>query len=188
MASVSPAPRAASPVLADLLPGERVRDVLLVGGFALAIALGAQLSIMLPGGVPLTAQTFVVLLGAAALGPTRAASGAAVFLLVGLAGVPWFAASSGRTLGYIAGFVVASWVVGRCARAGWLTSYWRTAVAMVLGNLIIWSLGVPVLALVAGIGLPAALAAGVVPFLIGDAIKVALAVALLPSTQRLLNR
>ncbi len=176
-------------VLADLIPGQRVRDVALVGGYALAIAASAQLAFPLPGTpILVTAQTFVVLLGAAALGASRASIGAMLFLLVGLIGVPWFAHSSGASLGYIAGFVAAGLVVGACARAGWVDRYLSAAGVMVLGNLVIYALGVPVLAMVVGVGLLEAAAIGIVPFLVGDAIKIALATALLPSAQRLVTR
>ena len=181
--------RAAAPVLADLVPGERVRDVALVGAYALAIALGAQIAFPLPGTpVPVTGETFVVLLGAAALGTRRAALGGAVFLGAGLLGAPWFAASSGATLGYVFGFLAAAAVVGRFARAGWLRSFGRAAVAMLAGNAVIYALGVPVLALVTGLGPWAAITAGILPFLLGDAAKILAATALLPMTQRLVDR
>jgi biotin transport system substrate-specific component len=177
------------PVLADLLPGERVRDAVLVGTFAIAIALSAQLAFPLPGTpVPVTGQTFVVLLGAAALGPGRGALGAGLYGLVGLLGVPWFAVTSGASLGYVAGFVAAAWVVGRFARAGWLATWRGAAAAMVVGNLVIYTLGASVLALVVGVGPGAAVAMGVAPFLLCDLVKVAAATALLPATQRLLDR
>ena len=181
--------RASAPVLADLVPGERVRDAALVGTYALAIALGAQIAFPLPGTpVPVTGETFVVLLGAAALGTRRAALGAGAFLTAGLLGVPWFAASSGATLGYVFGFVAAAAVVGWFARAGWLRSLRGAAVAMLAGNAVIYALGVPVLALVAGFSPRAAVAAGVVPFLLGDAAKILAATALLPVTQRFVDR
>jgi biotin transport system substrate-specific component len=102
--------------------------------------------------------------------------------------VPWFAVTSGASLGYVAGFVAAAWVVGRFARAGWLASWRGAATAMVVGNLVIYALGASVLALVVGVGPGAAVAMGVAPFLLGDLVKVAAATALLPATQRLLDR
>ena len=181
--------RATVPVLADLVPGERVRDVALVGAYALAIALGAQIAFPLPGTpVPVTGETFVVLLGAATLGTRRAAFGAGTFLAAGLLGAPWFAVSSGATLGYVFGFVAAAAVVGWFARAGWLRSFRGAAVAMLAGNVVIYAFGVPVLALVAGLPPRAAVAAGVVPFLLGDVAKILAATALLPVTQRFVDR
>lgn len=177
------------PVLADLLPGARVRDAVLVGLYAFAIAASAQIAFPLPGTpVPVTGQTFVVLLGAAALGTRRAALGSALFLGVGLLGVPWFAATGGATLGYIFGFILASAVVGRFARSGFVDTHIGAAMAMIVGNLAIYACGVPVLMAVTGLGFPAALAAGVAPFLVGDAAKIAAATALLPFAQRLLPR
>jgi biotin transport system substrate-specific component len=181
--------RPVKPVLADLLPGERVRDVALVGLYALAIAASAQVAFPLPGTpVPVTGQTLVVLLGAAALGTGRAAIGASLYAVIGLIGVPWFAVSSGASLGYIAGFVAAAWVVGRFARAGTLSTTKGAAFAMVLGNLAIYALGATVLAIVLSVGPAEAFAMGVAPFLLGDAVKLAIATALLPATQRLLGR
>lgn len=180
---------ATGPVLADLLPGSLVRDVVLTGTYVLLIAAGAQVAVFLPNNpVPITAQTLVVLVGAAALGTTRAAVGGGAYFVLGVAGVPWFAATSGATLGYIAGFVVAAWVVGRFARAGRLTGYLGTAVAMVAGNAAIWVLGASVLSVVAGLGIVEAVGLGVVPFLPGDAIKIAIALVVLPTVQRAVEK
>lgn len=185
----SAAARPSTPVLADLVPWAWVRDVVLVGAFTVALAASSQLGFTLPGTpVPVTAQTFVVLLGAAALGPVRAGVGAAAFLTVGALGVPWFAVSGGTTLGYLAGFVLAAILVGRLARAGWTRTYRGAAAAMVLGNLAIYVVGASVLAVLLGLGPGAALAAGVIPFLLGDALKVAAATVLLPSVQRAVER
>jgi biotin transport system substrate-specific component len=187
--SSSSSASAVRPVLADLLPGERVRDALLVGAYAIVIAMSAQVAIPLPGTpVPVTGQTLVVLLGAAALGSTRAVFGASIYGFAGLLGVPWFAVTSGATLGYVAGFVVAAALIGSLARTQLLTTTRGAAGAMVLGNVVIYALGASVLALVLGLGLREALALGVVPFLLGDAVKIALATALLPATQRLIDR
>lgn len=175
-------------VLADLLPGARVRDAILVGTYALLIVASAQVAFPLPGTpVPVTAQTFVVLLGAATLGTTRAAIGGALFLGLGLAGVPWFAVSSGATLGYLVGFVAAAAIVGWCARRGWVATWRGAAAAMALGEAAILAFGVAGLMLMFGMSPWEAVAAGVVPFLIGDAVKLAAATALLPGTQRLLG-
>lgn len=176
-------------VLADLLPGARTRDAALVAVYALAIVASAQLAFPLPGTpVPVTAQTFVVLLGAAALGTWRAALGGALFLGLGLAGVPWFAVTGGATVGYLVGFVAAAAIVGALARRGWLASWRGAASAMLLGELVILALGTVGLMAVLGLSPVAAVAAGVVPFLVGDAVKVAAATILLPPTQRLLDR
>ncbi|MEX2486156.1 MAG: biotin transporter BioY [Nitriliruptoraceae bacterium] len=172
-------------VLADVIPGSRVRDVALVALHATAIALSAQVAFPLPGTpILVTGQTFVVLLGAAALGSARASSGALLFALLGLTGLPLFAHASGVSLGYIAGFVLASAVVGTLARRGWVDTAPRAAVSMIVGNLAIYLLGVPVVALVMGVGVLEAITLGVVPFLVGDAAKIALATVILPFVQR----
>lgn len=173
------------PVIADRFASTRVRDVAMILGFALAIALSAQVAFPLPGTpVPVTGQTFMVLLGAAALGPRRATLGAALFLVIGIAGVPWFTTTSGATLGYIGGFVLAAWLVGTLARRGWVNSFAGAAGAMIVGNVVIYALGVSVLAIIAGLSFNQALLAGAVPFLIGDAVKIALASVMLPFVQR----
>ena len=189
MSAISaPNPIAPGRVLADLVPGERVRDIALIGTFAAAIGLSAQVAVFLPfSPVPVTGQTFAVLLGAAALGAGRATLGASLYLVLGVAGVPWFTATGGASFGYIIGFVAAAWIVGRLARLGNDRTVARTVALMVVGNLVIYALGATGLALVLGVGIVEAILLGVVPFLIGDAAKLALAAALLPATWKLVG-
>lgn len=187
--SSSPLSARPLPVLADRLPGALVRDVVLVMGFAVAIAASAQIAVPVPGTPILaTGQTLVVLLGAAALGPSRATAGTLLFALVGFLGVPWFAVAGGASLGYIAGFVLAAALVGRLARRGLVDRPLGAAVTMVAGNFVILASGTLVLGLLLGLGPVEAIAAGAVPFLIGDAIKVAIATAVLPIAQRFVAR
>lgn len=175
--------------LADRLPGAVVRDALLVMGFALAIAVGARLRVPLPfTPVPVTAQTLVVLAGAGALGARRAGTGAALYAVVGLLGVPWFAVSSGATLGYVAGFVVAGVLVGAAADQGRLVRLGPSLATMALATASIYVLGAGVLALVLDVGPGRALALGVVPFLVGDAVKVALAALAIPTLEGIVRR
>jgi biotin transport system substrate-specific component len=175
--------------LTDLLPGERVRDVVLTLSFTLAIAGSAQLYLYLPGNpVPVTAETFVVLAGAIALGRARATVGALVFLALGSVGVPWFAASSGATLGYIVGFAVAALLLGTWASRGGARSVPAVAAAMVVGNLVIYAFGATWLGIVSGQGAGFAVEFGILPFLLGDAIKIAAAVAVLPTVWKLVDR
>lgn len=172
-------------VLADVPAASRTRDVVLVVAYAVAIALTAQVAVPLPfSPVPVTGQTFAVLLGAAALGPARAASGATLYLAAGVAGLPWFAASSGATVGYLVGFVLAGMLVGRWARAGADRTAIQSVALMAAGNAVIYTLGVAGLLVVADMSVTAAITAGVVPFLVGDALKIAAAAALLPATWR----
>lgn len=175
-------------VLADRVPGARVRDAVLVAGFALAIALSAQVAVPLPfTPVPVTGQTFVVLLGAASLGAGRAVLGSGLFLSLGAAGVPWFAVTGGATFGYIIGFVAAGALVGWLAGRGHDRTVLRSAALMLLGNLVIYAFGVTVLARVLGVGLGEALALGAVPFVAGDLLKIGLAAAVLPAAWRIVG-
>ena len=181
-----PAPR----VLGDVIPGGIVRDALLVVGGAAFTALSAQVSIPLPfTPVPLTLQTFAVLLAGAALGTVRGVLSMSLYLVAGVLGAPVFSNHTsgwgGASFGYVIGFVVAAAVVGRLAEGGATRGVARTAGVMVIGNLVIYAVGVPWLMAVANVSLPRALALGVVPFLIGDAIKVAAAAGLFPATWRL---
>ncbi|WP_327252760.1 biotin transporter BioY [Streptomyces sp. NBC_01244] len=189
-ASVSFRPGA---VLADLLPASRVRDIALVAGGAGLTGLAAQIAVHVDGlAAPITGQTFAALLVGTALGAGRGFLSLALYTLVGMAGVPWFAGGSsgagGATFGYVLGMLLASTVVGALARRGADRSVPRTAGAMVLGSAIIYAVGVPYLALSTGMSFGAAVAGGLTPFLIGDALKAALAMGLLPAAWKLLGR
>lgn len=181
------------PVLADLVPGALVRDAVLVAGGAALTGAAAQILIPVPGSpVPMTGQTFAALLVGAALGWKRGALSMALYLAVGAAGFGWFQNGSsglfGASAGYIVGFVLAGALVGALAGRGGDRTPLRTAGTMVLGNLAIYSVGVPWLMASTGFGLSTALEKGVVPFLIGDALKIAVAAALLPATWALVSR
>ncbi|BCJ47316.1 hypothetical protein GCM10010168_70950 [Actinoplanes ianthinogenes] len=178
-------------VLGDLLL-TRVRgaDVLLVTGGAALIGLSAQIAVPVPGSpVPVTGQTLAVLLCAAALGPWRGSAASLVYVVAGLAGVPWFAAGgsglTGATFGYLLGMIAAAAVVGALARRGAGRTAWRTILAMLLGNLIIYAVGVSWLAVSLHLTAATALRAGLVPFLLGDALKVLIAAGVLPAAWHL---
>ncbi|MFH8340528.1 biotin transporter BioY [Streptomyces sp. AM6-12] len=182
-ATVSARPGA---VLADLLPASRARDAALVLGGAALTGLAAQLSVPVPGSpVPVTGQTFAALLVGTALGARRGFLSLALYTLAGMVGVPWFAEGDSGTgavsFGYVLGMLLASAVVGALARRGADRSPLRTAGTMILGSAVIYAVGVPYLALAAHLSLGQAVAAGLVPFLIGDALKAALAMGLLPT-------
>ena len=167
----------------------RVLDAAGVAGLALAIALAAELRLPVPGTpVPVTAQTFVVLLGGGLLGARRGALGAALFGAAGLLGVPWFAVTGGATLGYVAGFVVAAALVGRAVERG--VSRRPLALLAVVGaaDALVLALGASVLALVLGLGAHEAFALGVAPFLIGESAKVGAVAALLVALSRATRR
>ncbi|NEA02826.1 biotin transporter BioY, partial [Streptomyces sp. SID10116] len=126
------------------------------------------------------------------LGARRGFLSLALYALVGMAGMPWFAeAGSGvaaPSLGYVLGMLLAATVVGALARRGGDRSVLRTAGTMVLGSAIIYAVGVPYLAAATGMSMTQAVAAGLTPFLIGDALKAALAMGVLPTAWKFLDR
>jgi biotin transport system substrate-specific component len=182
--------------LADALPGGMVRDIVLTVAYAGFVGLFAQLAIPLwftP--VPITGQTFAVLVGGAALGWRRALNGMLLYVAVGLAGVPWFSEGNGgisslakASFGYILGFVVASMVVGGLAGRRKDRSVGPAIAMFVAGSVIVYAFGLPWLMATAGIGLGTGLAKGVVPFLLGDAVKILVGAGLLPAAWALLRR
>lgn len=178
-----------APVLADVLPGTRVRDVTLVAGAALFTALLAQVSLPVPGSpVPITGQTLAVVLTAAALGPARGVSGQALYLLLGAVGLPFYSDASsgfdvitGATGGYLVGFLPAAWLIGLAARRR-QDRQLRTAVPLfIAGQAVIFAIGVPWLAAAADLSAGAALEAGFYPFIVGGLVKAAIAGLLLPA-------
>lgn len=193
MSTAAAAPARTGQVLADLLPASRVRDIALVVGGAALTGLAAQIAVPVPGSpVPVTGQTLAVLLVGTALGAGRGFLSLALYALAGIAGVPWFAdgtsGAAAPSFGYILGMILASTVVGATARRGADRTALRTAGAMLLGEAIIYAVGVPYLALATGMSATAAIAAGLTPFLIGDALKAALAMGALPTAWKFANR
>lgn len=183
-------------VLADLLPRTVARDIALVVGVAALTALAAQLRVPIPGlPVPVTGQSFAVLLGAAALGPARGALAQGLYLVLGMVGLPVFTGGAsgvevvfGASGGYIVGFVAASFVVGALAKRGLDRGVLGTVLAFAAGTATIYAVGVPWLAVATGMAPGAALMTGAVVFLVGDAIKAALAGVVLPSIWKLTGR
>lgn len=172
-------------VLADLIPGALVRDALLVVGAACLVGLMAQLSIHLSfTPVPITGQTFGVLLSGTVLGWRRGAAAMALYAVAGVAGVPWFADHAhgyvGASFGYVVGFVLCAGLCGYLAQRGADRSVLKSVPAMVAGEIVIYLCGVTWLALSLHVGASEALSLGFVPFVAGDAIKAALAAVLLP--------
>jgi biotin transport system substrate-specific component len=183
-------------VLADLLPGALLRDAVLVVSFAALVGLAAQVTIPLPfTPVPITGQTFAVLLGGAALGWRRGALGMVLYAAAGVAGLPWFAGHSGgmavvasASFGYILAYPLAAGVAGALAARSLDRRPATMAGLMVAGNLIIYVLGISWLMADLGVGLARGLELGVLPFLPGDAIKIVLALGLMPAAWRLVGR
>ncbi len=192
----------ANATLADLVrPCEKksavLYDLALIIGGSLLVALSAQIAVGYP--VPITAQTFVVLMLAALLGPRRSALCLLAYIAEGAAGLPvfaqgkaGFAALLGPTGGYLIGFVPAAYIVGFLARKGWDRRISTTIIAMILGNIIIYAFGLlwlfALLWLSGRLDLHTALAGGLYPFIPGDLLKIALAAAVLPSAWKLLER
>jgi len=188
MSSISVSPR----TLGDVVPGGLARSVALVLGGAGFVGLTAQVVVPLPfTPVPLSLQTFSVLLVGAVLGSRRGALSMALYVLAGVAGVPWFTQQqsgwSFPSFGYVVGFVAAAWLVGRLAERGADRHVLRSTGLMVLGNVVIYAFGVPGLMLATGLPLGKALVLGVLPFLIGDALKIVVAAGLLPATWKLVG-
>ncbi|MCC9310685.1 biotin transporter BioY [Kitasatospora sp. RB6PN24] len=197
--ALAAAPLTSRPVLADLLPaadtrlGAALRELALVGGGAALTGLAAQFSVPVPGSpVPVTGQTFAALLVGTALGARRGAAALAVYLLAGVAGLPWFAGGSSGwampSFGYVLGFVLAAALTGLLARRGADRGPLRTAGVMVLGNLTIYAVGVPYLAAALHVPLAKAADLGLYPYLVGDALKTAVAMGALPLAWKLLGK
>lgn len=180
-------------VIADVVPRTWARQVVLVVGAALFVALAAQVSIRLPfTPVPVTGQTFAVLLSASLLGSVRGLLSMLLYVAMALVGLPVLAPSADGShvtgsaifgvpsFGYVIGFVVAAYVVGLVAERGATRTPLRTAGLFVLGNVVIYALGVTWLKLSVGATWATAISLGLTPFLLGDALKIALAAGLLP--------
>lgn len=193
------------PTLADrVIPRTLVTDVALVAAGAGLTAAAAQ--VIIPAWpVPFTGQTFAVLLVGASLGMTRGAISMGLYALLGLIGLPVFApqadgshltglaALAAPSFGYIVGFVAAAAVMGWFAQQKWDRKVLKTLVALVASTVVIYAFGMTWLGVVlAQLGvddvLGTTIASGLVPFLIGDAIKAVLAAALLPAAWWAISR
>jgi biotin transport system substrate-specific component len=183
-------------VLADLVPRARVRDASLIVGAAALTALSAQISFYLPGlTVPVTGQTFAVLLSGAALGANRGAAAMLLYIALGMIGLPVYADGAhgvaivtGATGGYLIGFLVAGWVVGRLSERRLDRTPWTALPLFIVGSAIVYAIGVPWLAISADMSIGKAIADGFVPFIPGDIVKAVAAGALLPAAWKLAGR
>lgn len=180
--------RAETLTSAVLAPLDWTQRLALVVAFSLLMALSAQFVIPLPWTpVPITGQTFVVLLTGALLGSRLGALAMIAYLIEGASGLPFFRAGSGGiaylfaspTTGYLLAYPAAAFVVGLLAERGWDKRFLTAAAAMMIGSIVILAGGWAWLARF--VGPTAAWQAGVAPFIIGDLVKVALAAAVLPS-------
>ena len=188
-------------VLADLLASRRSRatriawDIVLVIGAAALVGALAQVSIKLSfTPVPITGQTLGVLLAGTSLGWRRGAAALAFYAVAGVAGVPWFSghahgyAGVTASFGYIIGFIFAAAICGYLAERGADRSVIGSVPAMIAGEIMIYLFGVTWLAVDLHVGAAKALSLGFTPFVIGDAIKAAIAAGLLPAAWKLAGR
>ncbi len=172
----------------------RVRHIVLIMAGALLIYLTAQIYIVREP-VPLTGQTFGVLVVGGALGARRGFAAVGLYVLLGLVGLPFFAEGKGgssvilgATGGYIIGFMVAGAVVGRLAELGWDRQIAGSLAMMLIGSVIIYAIGLPWLAAVGGYSVQDTIAYGLTPFIIWDAAKLAVAAGIFPAAWWLVGR
>jgi biotin transport system substrate-specific component len=174
----------------------RARHLALIIGGALLIALSANYVVPVPGSpVPVTGQTFAVLLVGGALGTRRGVLSVGLYLVLGLflpvyaeheSGIETIASVQGGSIvlgatgGYLLGFLLAAAVVGRLAELGWDRKLAGAILAMAIGNALIYAVGLPWLMIAADLTFAQAIQLGLAPFLVGDIVKLALAGAVFP--------
>jgi biotin transport system substrate-specific component len=183
--------------IADVFrPADKVRgiayDLLIVICGSFLVGLSAKIRIVLPfSPVPVTGQTFVVLMLGMLLGSYRGALTMLAYIIEGVLGLPVFtslngaAALFGPTGGYLAGFVVAAYLVGRLAEFGWDKRVSTAIAAMLIGDAVILAFGFIWLTLLT-IDVKRAFIAGFAAFIPGDILKIAIAAALLPASWKIL--
>ena len=195
---------AAATALADaLIPRQGARanvliDAALIVGFALMTGLLARIAVYLNPAVPITGQTFGVLLTGAALGSKRGAASMLVYLGTGIAGIPVFAPSGaipGASRGYLLGFVAAAFIVGFLVERGWGRNPFRLAAAMFAGEVALYAFGltwlafyIPASELVDRTTLAVVYDWGLEDFIIGDTLKLILAAMMVPGAWALIDR
>lgn len=170
--------------------------VALIVGFALLTALCAQIRIPLGfTPVPITGQTFAVLLSGAVLGSRMGAASQLLYVLMGAAGLPFYAGgtggwehASGATMGYLLGFIAAAYAVGYLAEQRQDRRFATSIGAFLTGNLVIYALGVPWLMYSLSWDLAKGVALGLAPFIIGDTIKILLAAGAMPAAWKLAGK
>ena len=177
-----------------LAPLDFVRQVGLVVGFSLLTALAAQVVIPI-GPIPITGQTFAVLLTGALLGSRLGAMAMIAYLVEGACGLPFFAGGHGGLLhlmgptgGYLIAFPAAAFITGAFAEHGWDRRFLTAAAAMAVGSLVIMLSGWMWFSLVMRTSPAVTLFATVLTFIPGDIIKITLAAAVLPSGWKLFQK
>ncbi len=180
---------------ARVVPRSKTSAVVLTIAFAALTALAAQWRFYLPfTPIPITGQTFAVLLSGAALGWRLGGTSQIVYVGAGLVGLPVFAGGgsgfetiTGASGGYLVGFVIAAALVGHLAERGQDRRVDTAAAAFLLGSVTIYLFGVAWLMQVTGWDLPEAMAKGVAPFVVGDLVKAGFAALALPAVWRLVG-
>lgn len=173
-------------------------DGIIVVLFSAFVALSARIAIPLPWTeVPLTGQTLAVLLTGAVLGSRRGALALLLYLLEGAVGLPVFAPSAvlpmgigrllGPTGGYLLAYPLVAGVVGYLAERSWDRRPRTAVLAMLAGNVVLYLVAIPWLMMFTG-SLGLALAKGLLPFIPGDLLKIAIAAAVLPGAWKLVPR
>ena len=186
---------ATRPTIIDrVVPRSLAADIALVVSGTALTAVAAQLAIP-TSPVPFTFQTLAVLLVGATLGSTRGALSMALYALIGALGLPVFSDAShgvsvlfGDTGGFIFGFIVAAALVGYLAEKNWSSNALKMFASYAAGSVVIYAVGIPVLAAVAFAGDLAATAGFMVPFMVWDVVKAVAAGALLPSAWALVKK
>jgi biotin transport system substrate-specific component len=179
---------------AALAPLDWTRSVGLVIVFSLFIAASAQFSIHI-GAVPITGQSFAVLLTGALLGSRLGAAAVIAYLIEGAVGLPFFAGGGagivrflGPTGGYLVAFPAAAFITGAFAEHGWDKNYFSAVAAMAIGSAVILVGGWAWYSILTNTPLVPAFQIAVLPFLPGDVIKITLGAAVLPTGWALLKR
>ena len=177
--------------LPDTKTLEVARDVILILSFSVVTAVCAKLKVEV-GAVPITMQTFAVLLAGALLGSKRGALSQLTYLLMGLTGIPWFARGGGipyilsPTFGYLLGFVLAALFVGWFCERGFDRQVKTAMISMFVGNVLLYIPGLLWLAKFVGLG--KVLSVGLYPFIFGDLLKILLAGLILPMGWKFIQR
>jgi biotin transport system substrate-specific component len=193
---------AANPrVLVEIIPLTWAKNLVAVFTGTAFISAMAQVSIPLPfTPVPLTGQTLAVLLTAGALGTWRSMSSSVLYLGLAVAGFPVLAPQADgshvtgtqvfqmASFGYVVGFIIASYAVGKLSERGFSKSIFGTAIIMIAGTIAIYTAGLINLKNVTGADWTQVFSWGLTPFLVGDLIKVVIAANLLPATWKLTSR
>ena len=179
---------------AVLEPLDSVRSAGLVIVFSLFIAACAQFAIQI-GPIPITGQTFAVLLTGMLLGSRLGTAAVIAYLIEGAIGLPFFAGGGaglvrflGPTAGYLVAFPAAAFITGAFAEHGWDKRYPTAVAAMAIGSAIIFLGGWAWFAILTNTSPVAAFKLAVLPFLLGDVIKIALGAAVLPTGWALMKK